>query len=335
MKLLIGCILTSLGSFIFGMGLGKVMISIRANINMYINERRLIMKLLNFKQNNQVKIGVQTDQGILDLQLAGDQLDKKVPTSMEELIQVNDLSLISEIVDEALQNTKDSTFLSEDEITFAPIVTNPEKILCVGLNYLDHVEESGDEEVPDEPVIFSKFNNALAAHNESIPVPTTGKQFDYEAEMILVIGKEAKDVSKEEALDYVFGYSIGNDLSVRDLQFKSGRQWLIGKTPDKFAPIGPYLVTADSIDSSHLDISMKRNGKTVQFSNTKHMIFDCATIISYLSKHMTLKPGDIIFTGTPEGVIFGLPEDERDWLASGDQLEVTIESLGTLKNTLV
>jgi len=110
MKLLIGCILTSLGSFIFGMGLGKVMISIRANINMYINERRLIMKLLNFKQNNQVKIGVQTDQGILDLQLAGDQLDKKVPTSMEELIQMNDLSLISEIVNEALQNTKDSTF---------------------------------------------------------------------------------------------------------------------------------------------------------------------------------------------------------------------------------
>ena len=204
----------------------------------------------------------------------------------------------------------------------------------MGLNYLDHVKESGDEEVPDEPVIFSKFNNALAAHNESIPVPTTGKQFDYEAEMILVIGKEAKDVSKEEALDYVFGYSIGNDLSVRDLQFKSGRQWLLGKTPDKFAPVGPYLVTADSIDSSHLDISMKRNGKTVQSSNTKHMIFDWGTIISYLSKHMTLKPGDIIFTGTPEGVIFGLPEDERDWLESGDQLEVTIESLGTLKNIL-
>ncbi len=292
------------------------------------------MKLLNFTQNDETKIGVQTEKGILDLQSAGARLNKQVPLSMKQLIQANDLNEIPEIVKQALKIPDEFTFFSEKEITYASIVTNPEKILCVGLNYSDHVEESGDEEIPDEPVIFSKFNNALAAHNETIPLPTTGEQFDYEAELVLVIGKEAKNISKEEALSHVFGYSVGNDLSVRDLQFKSGRQWLLGKTPDKFAPVGPYLVTADSVDPSNLDISMKRNGKTVQSSNTKHMIFDCATIISYLSKHMTLKPGDLIFTGTPEGVVFGQPEDEINWLKKGEALEVMIENIGTLKNIL-
>lgn len=212
------------------------------------------------------------------------------------------------------------------------MVTSPEKIICVGLNYLGHIEESKVKETPKEPVLFSKFNNALAAHNEKIPVPTVGEQFDYEAELVMVIGKEAKNVSKEEALSYVFGYSVGNDLSIRDLQFKSGQR-LLGKTADKFAPVGPYLVTANSIDPTHLAISLKRNGEIVQSSNTKYMIFDCAAIISYISQHMTLKPGDLIFTGTPEGVILGHPEDQRDWLKPGDELEVVIEDIGILRNT--
>lgn len=171
-----------------------------------------------------MSIGVYTDQGILDLQSAAKQLSKLIPTSMEELIQENDLSRVSETVKQAAENSEDITFISEEEITYAPVVTNPEKILCVGLNYLDYVKESEDQEVPDELVIFSKFNNALAAHNERISVPATGEHFDYEAEMVMVIGKAAKDVSKEEALSHVFGYSVGNDLSVRDLQFKSGCQ---------------------------------------------------------------------------------------------------------------
>lgn len=289
------------------------------------------MKLINFKKNNEITIGVKTEKGILDLQEAGKQLNETVPSSMEQLIAENDIARISSIVKRAEQETNDNLFISEKGITFAPIVTNPEKIICVGLNYLEHIEESNVKETPKEPVLFSKFNNALAAHNETIPVPKVGEQVDYEAELVMVIGKEAKDVSKEEALSYVFGYSIGNDLSIRDLQFKSG-QWLLGKTADKFAPVGPYLVTADTIDPTHLDISLKRNGVTVQSSNTKYMIFDCATIISYISQHMTLKPGDIIFTGTPEGVILGQPEDQREWLKAGEELEVVIENVGTLTN---
>ncbi len=290
------------------------------------------MKLMNFQKNNEIKIGVVMERGILDLQEAGKQLKEIIPSSMEELIAENELNRITSIIKRAEQEIPNHLFISEEEVVYAPVVTNPEKIVCVGLNYLEHIEESKVGETPKEPVLFSKFNNALAAHNEKVPVPRVGEQFDYEAELVMIIGKEAKNVSKEEALSYVFGYSVGNDLSIRDLQFKSG-QWLLGKTADKFAPVGPCIVTADSVDPTHLAISLKRNGKTVQSSNTKYMVFDCATIISYISKHMTLKPGDLIFTGTPEGVILGQPEEQREWLKAGDELEVAIESVGTLKNT--
>lgn len=249
---------------------------------------------------------------------------------MEDLIKNGQRQDIESLI----EKVKDSAFLAENEITYAPSISNPEKVVCVGLNYIEHIEEAKEEEIPDEPILFSKFNNALAAHNESIPIPTVGEKFDYEAELVIVIGKEAKEVSKKEALSYVFGYSVGNDLSVRDLQFKSG-QWLLGKTMDKFAPIGPRIVMADEVDPTHLDITMKRNGKIVQSSNTEHMIFDCATIISYISKYMTLKPGDLIYTGTPEGVILGMSEDQQNWLKSGEELEAAIENIGILKNKMV
>lgn len=146
-----------------------------------------------------------------------------------------------------------------------------------------------------------------------------------------MIGKEAKNIAPEEALAYVFGYTIGNDLSARDLQLRTS-QWLIGKTLDHFAPIGPYLVTADEIDPQNLAITCTVNGEIRQSASTNAMIFDCATIVSYLSHLMTLKPGDIIFTGTPSGVILGYPEDKQIWLQAGDQVEVTIEKLGSLSN---
>ena len=131
----------------------------------------------------------------------------------------------------------------------------------------------------------------------------------------------------------MFGYTVGNDLSARDLQFRTG-QWLLGKTCDQFAPTGPYLVTADELDPTNLDIELKVNGEVKQSANTRDMIFDCATIVSYLSQHMTLKPGDIIFSGTPDGVILGYPEEQRVWLKSGDEVQVTIENIGTLTNIL-
>ena len=188
-------------------------------------------------------------------------------------------------------------------------------------------------DIPTSPIIFSKFNNALAAHNQKIPLPKNAEKIDYEAELVIVMGKEAVNVSKEDALSYVFGYTVGNDLSARDLQFRTS-QWLLGKSCDSFAPIGPYLVTADELDPNSLDISCKVNGSLRQSANTKDMIFDCATIISDLSQHMTLKPGDIIFSGTPDGVILGYPEEKQEWLKSTDIVEISIENIGTLVNVL-
>lgn len=228
---------------------------------------------------------------------------------------------------------KECTYVSDENITYAPCISEPEKIICVGLNYVDHAEES-KMEIPTSPVLFSKFNNALAAHNQTIALPTNAEKYDYEAELVIVIGKEASNVSKDDALSYVFGYAVGNDLSARDLQFRTG-QWLLGKSLDHFAPIGPELVTADQVDPTNLNISCKVNGETRQSSNTRDMIFDCATIISYVSEYMTLKPGDVIFSGTPDGVILGYPEDQQIWLKSGDEVEVSIEDIGTLFNVLV
>lgn len=207
------------------------------------------------------------------------------------------------------------------------------KILCVGLNYSDHRKECGEfQKAPEELVLFSKFENAAAAHNGCIPLPSIAKEYDYEAELVIVIGKRAKNVSVEDAAQFIFGYTIGNDLSARDLQFRTG-QWLLGKTLDKFAPIGPYIVTADEIDPHNLSISCRLNGELRQNASTSDMIFTPEQIISYASKIMTLKPGDVIFTGTPSGVILGDTNPDKQWLKSGDVTEITIEGIGTLRNT--
>lgn len=289
------------------------------------------MKLVNFRINNDIRVGLHTDNGIVDIQEVGKSNSLTVPRSMKELIETNNTSVLKKIEEVAAANN--SAYLNPEEVAYAPIVMDPEKILCVGLNYQKHVDESQIADTPKEPVLFSKFNNALAAHQETIPLPDIGEQFDYEVELVVVIGKEAKNIKAANALDYVFGYSIANDLSIRDLQFLSG-QWLIGKTTDKFAPVGPVIVTADEIDPHNLEISLKRNGKVVQFGHTKDMIFDVAQVISYASERMTLKPGDIILTGTPDGVIMGYPEKEQKWLEAGDVLEATIENIGTLVNTM-
>lgn len=281
------------------------------------------MKLLNFLLEGEVRLGIKTSQGIIDVnQAAG------VPLTMEEVIARGEqgLAYMAELMDKEVET------IPEDQIVYAPCVTRPEKILCVGLNYREHARET-KAAVPETPILFSKFNNALAAHNQIIKLPPTAEQFDYEAELVIVIGREAANVAREDALSYVFGYTIGNDLSARDLQFRSG-QWLLGKTCDHFAPIGPYIVTADEIDPGNLDITCEVNGSLRQSSNTSDMIFDCASIVSYASQYMTLKPGDIIFTGTPSGVILGYPKDERHWLKPGDEVRVTIEKIGTLVNVM-
>ena len=286
------------------------------------------MKLINFKVEEQIRLGIKTEKGIIDVEQAATLLSLELPTTMEQVIAGGDEAL-SQLTE--LTKLEVST-ISEEELVYAPCITQPEKIICVGLNYVDHAKES-NMEIPTSPVLFSKFNNTLAAHNQTIRLPKNAEKFDYEVEMVIVIGKEAKNVSKDEALSYVFGYTVGNDLSARDLQFRSG-QWLLGKTCDHFGPIGPYLVTADELDPTNLNIQCSVNGEVRQSANTRDMIFDCATLVSYLSEHMTLKPGDIIFSGTPEGVILGYPEDQQVWLKSGDEVQVSVENIGTLVNVL-
>jgi len=286
------------------------------------------MKLVNFKVGEEICLGIKSEQGIIDVKEAVIANSLGIPTTMEQVIASGKkgLSQLAELIKKEVQA------IPEEKIIYAPCVTSPEKIICVGLNYVSHTSES-KVEIPTLPILFSKFNNALAAHNQTIQLPTVAEKFDYEAELVVVIGKEATNVSKEDALSYVFGYAVGNDLSARDLQFVSG-QWLLGKTCDSFAPIGPYLVTADEVDPNNLDIQCEVNGEIRQSSNTGNMIFDCATIISYASKYMTLKPGDIIFSGTPGGVILGYPESEQHWLKTGDKVEVSIDKLGILTNIL-
>ena len=286
------------------------------------------MKLIQFKVGEQIRLGIKTENGIIDVEQTANSLSLELPTKMEQVIAGGE-----EVLKQLAELTKQEvSFISEEEIVYAPCMTQPEKIICVGLNYADHAKES-NMDIPTYPVLFSKFNNALAAHNQIISLPKTAEKFDYEVELVIVIGKEAVNVSKDEALSYVFGYTVGNDLSARDLQFRSG-QWLLGKTCDHFGPIGPYIVTADELDPTNLNIQCKVNGEVRQSANTRDMIFDCATLVSYLSQHMTLKPGDIIFSGTPEGVILGYPEDQQVWLKSGDEVQVSVENIGTLVNVL-
>lgn len=286
------------------------------------------MKLLNFYEGNERCLGLKTEQGIIHVKKAAEKHGLNIPASMEQIISGGEQALLQ--LEKLL--TLENDHLSEEEVTFAPAVTNPEKIICVGLNYVKHAKEV-NLEIPETPVFFSKFNNALAAHQETIQMPETDHRIDYEAELVIVIGKEASNVSKEDALSYVFGYTAGNDISARKLQSITS-QWLLGKTLDQFAPIGPCIVTADGIDPDNLEIRCEVNGEVRQNSNTNDMIFSCAEIISYASKHMTLKPGDIIFTGTPEGVIVGQPRGERVWLKSGDKMTVSIEKIGELVNVL-
>lgn len=219
--------------------------------------------------------------------------------------------------------------LSDVEI-LTPI-PQPEKIICVGLNYIDHCRETGMEP-PESPVIFPKYANTIIGHNDAIEIPVNSSEVDFEAELAIVIGKEAKRVTEEDANDYVFGYTILNDISARDQQFADG-QWTRGKTADTFAPIGPVVVTQDEVGDPHkLAISLELNGEMMQDSNTDNLIFTVPKIISFLSQSMTLKPGDIIATGTPPGV--GMGRTPKVWLKDGDVMSVHIEKVGTLTNTV-
>ena len=281
------------------------------------------MILLTFKKNDTYALGIKMEQGVIDVGASS----PHAPATMDALLAAGQAGL--DILAALAVNVSPADMLDESGLEIGPCVPHPGKILCVGLNYRRHAAESGMD-VPKTPVLFSKFNNALAAPGDEVSLPAVGVQYDYEAELVAVIGKEAKNVSEADALGYVLGYCNGDDLSARDLQFVSS-QWLLGKTLDRFMPIGPYLVT-DIADPQTLAIRCWLNGEKRQDSNTSDMVFTVAQIISYASQYMTLYPGDIISTGTPEGVILGMKE--KHWLKPGDEVTVEVEGLGRLTNRM-
>lgn len=218
-----------------------------------------------------------------------------------------------------------------DAVEYLPAV-NPGKIIAIGRNYYDHAIEGGDEP-PKSPLMFTKFLNSLNAHNAKVTLHAISEKIDFEAELAVIIGKKASKVSEADALDYVFGYSCLNDVSARDLQFADG-QWVRGKGLDGFCPIGPFITTKDEIpDPQALKIEGILNGETMQSSNTKMMIFNVAYLIHYITQAITLEAGDVIATGTPEGV--GVFRKPPVLLKDGDVFDVVIENLGTLRNTFV
>jgi 2,4-diketo-3-deoxy-L-fuconate hydrolase len=220
--------------------------------------------------------------------------------------------------------------VSLDDVRLHAPIERPAKIIAIGLNYEDHAAETGAS-IPEKPIVFTKYPNTIIGPGEAIRIPPITKQVDYEAELAVIIGRRARNVSESEALEYVFGYTNANDVSSRDLQFSEGGQWTRSKSIDTFCPIGPYIATRDEIpDPQNLSVRCTLNGEVVQDGTTSRMIFSVAELISFLSGGMTLEPGDIIITGTPPGV--GMARDPQLWLKDGDEVSIEIEGLGTLTN---
>ena len=289
------------------------------------------MTLLNMRRDGGYRLGVKTPKGILDVVAAGQALNLPAPTDMDDLLQNGKGGVLKAVVDAANSRAPESVFVREETVQYGPVVTRPEKIIMMGFNYRRHAEETNTP-IPKNPVLFNKYNNALNHHGGTIKLPTeAAKQFDYEVELVIVIGKEARDVSEADALNYVAGYCTGNDFTARDLQFLTS-QFLIGKSCDGFAPLGPYLVTSDLVgDPNNLRLETRVNGEQRQDWNTNDMIFNCQQLISFASKMFTIKPGDVFFTGTPQGVIVGKPKDQRVWLKPGDKVACSLEKLGELR----
>jgi acylpyruvate hydrolase len=293
---------------------------------------------MNFSRKNApnvVRLGCVFGDTCFDITKAiGDDLLEfpRVVFTIEEVLQVKDgLSLLEDQLShlERASSGIQSYLFPESEITFRTPITRPQKLIGIGLNYKDHVEETKSQ-TPKQPLLFGMYANAIIGPGESIIIPPVSKQVDYEAELGVIIGRKAHHVSRKDALDHVAGYTIIHDVSARDLQFSDG-QWLRAKSFDTFAPIGPYLVTKNTLgDGDGLAIELRLNGKTMQKSNTRNLIFKVPDLVSYISEVMTLEVGDVIATGTPGGV--GFVRNPQVFMKPGDVVEIEIEGIGLLRN---
>jgi 2-keto-4-pentenoate hydratase/2-oxohepta-3-ene-1,7-dioic acid hydratase in catechol pathway len=282
------------------------------------------MRLVTFFGNGTARIGARLGDRIVDLCEA----DPSLPSDMRGLLEAG-------VLDRARAAARiGSPSLPLSEVRLLAPILNPEKVICIGLNYADHAAESGMA-IPPEPVVFSKFASAIIGPGEEIRLPKTSAQVDYEVELVAVIGTGGRDISEATALSHVAGYCTGHDVSARDYQLhKPGGQWMLGKTFDTFAPLGPEIVTTDEVPDPHnLWIRCHLNGRTVQDSNTRQLIFRIPKLVAYLSHVFTLRPGDLIFTGTPPGV--GMARKPPLWLKPGDRVTCEVEGLGRLENPVV
>ena len=213
------------------------------------------------------------------------------------------------------------------------LIPNANNIICIGLNYADHIAETSLA-THEFPEIFMKTSNALAGNHDTITIENESLHYDYEGELVIIIGKAGKNISKEKAVDHILGYTIGSDVSARTLQFR-GSQWILGKSLDNFAPIGPTIVPPHTFDFESATITTTVNGEIRQNAKLQQMIFKPDAIIEFVSQYITLQEGDIIFTGTPSGVVLGKNESKYSWLKPGDTVSISISGIGTLENKFV
>ena len=281
------------------------------------------MKLIRFGEKNKEKPGIQLDD------------DQRIDVS--SFIDDYNENFFYKIGIKKLRNwlnkNKEKCPIIDNNIRIGPPISRPSKIVCVGLNYAKHAAESGMK-IPDEPVLFFKSSSAITGPYDPIIIPKNSSKTDWEVELAIVIGKRASYISKEDALNYIAGYVLHNDVSEREFQIERSGQWVKGKSCDSFAPIGPFIATADEIENpNNLNLWLKVNGEEMQNSNTSDFIFNIEEVVSYISQFMTLIPGDIISTGTPFGVGLGL--NPPKYLKEGDIVELGIEGLGISKQTCI
>lgn len=282
------------------------------------------MRLIAFKNDSgQPALGARIDEELIDLTALG------LPATLDELLRQGEFGMRA--AQDALSRATVRRPLAG--LTYLPPVQNPAKAFAIGLNYLDHAAESNFEP-PKFPVIFHRYPSSWVAHGQALVRPKISAQFDYEAELVAVIGKGGRYIARDDALSHVAGYSLFNDGSIRDHQFRSN-QWMMGKNFDQSGGFGPEFVTADELPpgASGLQLQCRLNGQVVQNANTRDMIFDIATLVSACSEAMALQPGDIIITGTPSGV--GLARKPPLWMKAGDVCEVEVEGLGVLRNPVI
>lgn len=299
------------------------------------------MKLLTYKtQDTEPRLGFLHNNQVIDMEDFGEISNFPLPNDMLDLIDMGFeiIAEITEMIGETPENFFEEIAYEMNEVTILAPIEKPRKnIVGIGLNYTEHVAESARTldttgKLPSKPIIFSKPPTTVTATNTEIIKNTKlTSQLDWECELAVIISKKGKYVAKEDAMDYVFGYTVINDISARDCRREG--QWIVSKGQDTFAPMGPVLVTRDEIENPHnLNLSLKVNGVEKQNSNTKFMLFNINDLIEDLSIVFTLEPGDIIATGTPAGV--GAGRDPQEWLHNGDIVEATVEGIGTITNTI-